>query len=154
VRGVFAIGAIASIFTIDQLYGKIVIMGASIQLLTGLLLFFWFLYILVMAVGVSDDLTVGSSRFFTPGVVELARDVGHFVFMAGAVGTTMMLIFAPLFYLRDHGMWLPAYIVAILLLLILGSYPFIGRAKRAWAKMKYEKGHRTSRRRDRKKLVM
>lgn len=113
-RGIFAIGVIAAIFTADQLYGKVEIFGATIEQLTGYLLFFWFLYILFMAVGVSDDI-------FGSKTSELSRTLGRLFFMAGAGGSVVILITAPLFYFRDHGMTLQ-FQIGLLLMAALMVY--------------------------------
>jgi hypothetical protein len=100
VRGIFAIGMIAVLFSVNQRFGSIRVDGVPVEFLTFLLLFFWSLYVLLMAVGVSGDI-------FGAELADFCRDFGHFMFMAGATGFFMISISVPLFYFRDHHMTLP-----------------------------------------------
>ena len=111
-RGIVAIGVIAAIFTADQLYGKILIWDVSLETLTSYLLFFWLLYILFMAVGVSEDLF----GFRTSG---FCQKMGHLCFISGICGFAVLLLVAPIFYFRDHGMILQEDLGVLIMVLIL-----------------------------------
>jgi hypothetical protein len=127
-RGIFAIGVIAALFTVNQLYGKIKILDAPIELLTGYLLSFWFLYIMLMAVGVSDDI-------FGPLICDICLAGGRFLFMAGVIGSVLLLAVAPLFYFRDHGMTVPYY-VGMALLAAFVVYGFATKLRRSLQRSK------------------
>lgn len=122
-------------------------MGVSLQTLTSFLLAFWLLYVLSMAVGVSEDLSVGETIYLNPGIVEAAQRMGHFSFMAGALGTPVILVATYLYYLRDHGMVWQAYVASIPLLVMPMAYLLIKMLKASWEQTHSKTPRRKPRRR-------
>jgi hypothetical protein len=139
VRGVFAIGVIAALFTVDQLFGTTKFFDVTVPTLTGYLLFFWLFYVLLTAVGVSEDI-------FGQQTSRICLAMGRSCFMVGIAGSAVILISAPVFYFRDHHMILQES-VGLVILASLAVYAFVKGIRTPSTKSNTKRGPREEGRR-------
>jgi hypothetical protein len=90
-RGILAIGAIASLVAVRGQLQSTTLLGFPILPLVDFLLGFWILYVLAMAIGVSGDI-------FGPTISDFCRSLGKLFFAAGIALITALVFTVILVY--------------------------------------------------------
>ena len=138
IRGVFAIGTIASIIAIrDRIDPAMIFLGIKISPLLDVLLFTWISYVFLMALGVSEDMFGKSISRFCVGLARIS-----FFFGIGLI----LLIVVPSLLLEAYN-WLlsaPLEVYAIIFLAFLYAISKARKRAKTAAQVKVSGGVRTT----------
>jgi hypothetical protein len=121
VRGIFVLGVIGSLLALGRGLDVKVFFDTSLGDLTSGLIGFWAIYVVLMAMGVSDDIV-------RPSISEICKRAAKLYFLVGlAVLMTVPISVVAYDFLHDHGVLftLPnaiMYLVAILVVVILLTF--------------------------------
>ncbi len=91
VRGIFAIGAIAALVAVRAQLETATLFGFPILSLLDFLLAFWILYVVVMAIGLSEDI-------YGPVIAKFCRRLGKTFFATGTIFIAALIITEILVY--------------------------------------------------------
>ena len=121
VRGIFVLGVIGSLLALGRGLDVKVFFDTSLGDLTSGLVAFWAIYVVLMAMGVSDDIV-------RPSISEICKKAAKLYFLVGlAVLMTVPISIVAYGFLHDHGVLftLPnaiMYLIAILVVVILFTF--------------------------------
>lgn len=109
VRGIFVLGVIGTLLALGRGLDVIVFSNVSLATLTNCLVLYWGIYVVLMAIGVSDDIV-------KPSITELCNTLAKVYFVGGlAVLMALSIVTVALYFLSVRGVLItwPIAIVVI-----------------------------------------